>query len=282
MNYADLAVPILMAGLIYTAPISTFAADNSGTNETQKNGAKLLEEQGTEPVSGEEKEEQKQQSIDVQKKMRATPLDPPVYKPPLRGAPGYRVGGGSRGHEGASPNLSVLAPDHIGLTFQEQPVLYWYLLEPVNERVEITLIDGKTVDPLLEVALNTPIKAGMHSIRLAEHGIRLSPGKQYRWFVALVPDINHRAKDSVAGGAIERIKTSQDVRTELEQATQTEIPYIYAQAGIWYDALSAISDLIDAAPNDRSLREQRASLLKQVGLAEVAEDEIRLHGSHGP
>ena len=44
----------------------------------------------------------------------------------------------------------------------------------------------------------------------------------------------------------------------------------YAQAGIWYDALDAISNAIEANPNDASLKEQRAALLKQVGLSQAA------------
>ncbi len=40
--------------------------------------------------------------------------------------------------------------------------------------------------------------------------------------------------------------------------------------GIWYDALEAISNAIDAHPEDASLREERASLLNQVGLPQAA------------
>ena len=47
----------------------------------------------------------------------------PLYKPPLRGAPGGRVGGGTRGSEREVFVLSVLAPDHTGLTLNEQPSL---------------------------------------------------------------------------------------------------------------------------------------------------------------
>jgi hypothetical protein len=39
--------------------------------------------------------------------------------------------------------------------------------------------------------------------------------------------------------------------------------------------LTSISELIDAAPNDRVLRQQRASLLEQVGLPEIAEQDMR-------
>src|SRR5688572_21778645 len=52
----------------------------------------------------------------------------PVYNPPPRGAPGGRVGGGTRGPGQRDVFvLSVLAPDHSGLTSSEQPSLYWFI-----------------------------------------------------------------------------------------------------------------------------------------------------------
>src|SRR5512134_1193228 len=54
----------------------------------------------------------------------------PVYKPPLRGAPRGRIGGGTRGTGLDSLALSVLAPDHSGLTIREQPSLYWIISNP--------------------------------------------------------------------------------------------------------------------------------------------------------
>jgi hypothetical protein len=38
---------------------------------------------------------------------------------------------------------------------------------------------------------------------------------------------------------------------------------------MWYDAVAAISEMIDAAPQDQALRKQRAALLSQVGLSAI-------------
>ena len=51
----------------------------------------------------------------------------PVYKPPLRGTPVARMGGGTRGEDEDAPEVYVLTPEHTGLTSQAQPVMYWYL-----------------------------------------------------------------------------------------------------------------------------------------------------------
>lgn len=211
------------------------------------------------------------QSFKVHKKKTAPTIDRAVYKPPKRGAPRSLVGGGSRGTGSGLSPISVLAPDHMGLTSQEQPSLYWYLSEPNNIRIEFTLIDNQATKPILEINLGTQIKPGVHYLNLVEYGARLLPGRQYRWFVALVPDPNHRSKDIIAGVAIERIEPSEALYAKLTKVDKSEAPHIYAEAGLWYDTLSAISDLVANTPNDIKLRKQRASLIEQVGLSEVAE-----------
>jgi len=213
------------------------------------------------PSSGFASEEQKDKP--------ATPTQAIVYKPPLRGAPVGRVGGGTRGVDSNTPVLAALVPEHIGLTLQEQPSLYWYLSKSTAHFGEFTLIDDQSVQPLLEKRIDSPIKAGIHTVRLADHNVHLSIGKRYKWFVAIVLDPNHRSKDIIAGGVIEPIETPETLRSKLDRAKGTDIPYIYAESGIWYDTLSSISDLIDAAPNDSRLRCQRLSLLEQVGLPRV-------------
>lgn len=194
----------------------------------------------------------------------------PVYKPPLRGAPKGRVGGGTRGLPGGVASVSVLAPDHSGLTTQEQPALYWYLSQPTTTPIELTIIEDWAIKPVLETRLPAPKNAGVQRVRLSQHGVRLQPGVTYRWFVALVPDAENRSKDILAGGLIERSDFSEKVRAQLAQGGPRQAPYILAEAGIWYDALSAISDMIDASPNDDALKQQRAALLEQVGLQEIA------------
>ena len=71
----------------------------------------------------------------------------PVYKPPPRGAPGGRMGGGTRGISGAAV-VSILAPDHVGLTMQEQPSLHWFVTQDVSSPLEITLIEPDRTPPL--------------------------------------------------------------------------------------------------------------------------------------
>ena len=87
----------------------------------------------------------------------------------------------------------------------------------------------------------------------------------------MVPDSDRRSKDILAGGAIERVDLQDEIKAKLAKAQNNDMPFIYAQAGLWYDALKAISDLIDAAPQNQELHKQRTSLLTQVGLPSTNE-----------
>ncbi len=200
------------------------------------------------------------------------PVTMPVYKPPLRGAPGGRVGGGTRG--GTARNmfvLSALVPDDTGLTVSEQPTLYWFISGGTTLPVEVAITDPRATQPVLETRLATPVQPGVHRIRLADLGVRLAPGVAYRWSVTVIPDLNRRSRDILAGGVIERVAAPEGLNEKLAQGRKEEHPFLYAEAGLWYDALASISELIETTPHDAQLRKQRAALLTQVGLPELGD-----------
>jgi len=132
-------------------------------------------------------------------------------------------------------------------------------------------MDPRTTEPLLETRILPPFQPGIHRIRLADQGIRLARGVAYRWYVAIVPDPTRRSKDILAGGIVERIEPPEGLSAQLAQADKENAVYIYAGAGLWYDAFEAISELVDSAPHDPVLGKQRASLMAQVGLPEIKE-----------
>jgi hypothetical protein len=196
----------------------------------------------------------------------------PVYKPPLRGAPGGRVGGGTRGTGREAFILSVLAPAHTGLTSSEQPVLYWFISSPSSHPVELTLVDPQKSDPLVELRIEPPVKAGVHRVRLADHGVRLAPAVAYHWYVAVMPDTGRRSKDILAGGSVERVPLPDGLATKVSGTPKADLPALYAEAGLWYDAMTALNDLIDQAPENGALKTQRSALLRQVGLPDTTSE----------
>lgn len=192
----------------------------------------------------------------------------PIYKPRRQSAPKGRVGGGIRGGDG--PALYVLAPDHVGFTKEEQPSLFWYLSKTTALPLEFTLIDSRAVKPILETRLKAPDQPGVRRISLKDLGVKLETGVQYKWFVTLALGPEASSKDVVAGGTIERIPFIEALSIHLASAKNGDAVFRYAEAGLWYDCIAMVSEMIEKAPDDRKLRKQRAALLQQVGLWEVA------------
>ena len=192
------------------------------------------------------------------------------YTPPKRGAPATRIGGGTRSSSHALLTLTALAPNHTGFTAKDKPTLYWHLSMSINIPVEITLTVEEAVEPLLELKLEEPIEKGYHALDLTDHDISLEPGIAYQWFVAVVRNPVERSKDILAGGLIERVDMSQAVKSKLDRSDPFGWPSTYAESGLWYDAIEALTMLIDEDSGDYRLLEQRASILEQVGLVEAA------------
>jgi len=193
-----------------------------------------------------------------------------IYKPAKGSAPAARVTGGSRGNGDATITLDVLAPDDTGLTTKEQPSLFWYQSKPAKARFELTLIEADKTKPVLRVNVERAANAGIQRLRLADHGVKLAPGVEYQWVVALVTDSDNRSSDLVASGFIKRIEPSAELKAKIAGASPSSLPAVYAEAGIWHDALGSLSDLIDAQPDNQALHTERAELLRQVGLKAAA------------
>ena len=199
-------------------------------------------------------------------------IKPLLYVPPRKGAPapGLRRGGGTRGTNKSLPMISLLAPDHVGFTLHEQPVLFWFTPTNHNLSYEFTLIADSAEAPLIEAKLSVPSRAGIQQIRLADYKTKLVSGERYQWSVALVMDPDEPSANVVAKGAIERVGRDKLERPVPSDMTKADAPKRYAEAGVWYDALMAISDQMQSNPADAELRQLRASLLEQGGLGEVA------------
>lgn len=191
----------------------------------------------------------------------------PLYRPPLRGAPASRIGGGSRGVKGADWTVRVLAPRHTGLTHEPAPSLYWYTSKAVaGQRMEVTVIKQDALDPVLETRLEESVAPGIQRLDLSRWGVELEAGAEYEWFVSVVRDPVQRSSDIIAGGAIRRVAPDPRLRARLSGSDPRAVPLIYAEQGIWYDAIDVLSRLIELDPADDTLRDQRAGLLRQEGL----------------
>ena len=198
----------------------------------------------------------------------APPARMPVYKPRKENAPRARIGGSTRGGNADTPQLIALVPDHVAFTIKSDPSLCWYLSMNTSRPVTFTVVDSRGIRPILEEALPSPVRAGIHCIRLREHGIDLKEQEQYRWFITLVWNPDRPSEDVVTGGLIERIPFDEACALNMPctwNACELAAVYRYAESGLWYDAIACLLDLMEREHNNNALQEMLDNLLRQSG-----------------
>ncbi len=222
------------------------------------------------PVTQQPEKEKASSVLLVAKSRQVNPPTAPQYRPPRRGAPGGRIGGATRGPMQEIPVMYALAPDHLGLTAEAQPTLYWYISKPSEYPLELTIMDENGVNPEIEMPIPSPNHGGIHDITFSAISFKLEKGKSYQWFVSLIIDADRRSKDVIAGGRIEWVDIPSEVTSSPPQTRAEDLTKLYASAGLWYDAVRSISHAIDSNPQNTSLKLIRSSLLEQVGLNELS------------
>jgi hypothetical protein len=174
--------------------------------------------------------------------------------------------------------LSVLSPDHIGLTMFEQPALFWFIAQLTSQPVDVMITDEGNTQRLLDVRMLPPIRPGIHKMELKDYGIRLQPNRPYQWSIILQG--NTPGESYSTSGWIMRVSPP-----PANVAALTHLPSINSipsrplvEAGLWYDAIWALSERIQSKPTDTTSLTQRANLFEQVGLLPPAQqDRAHLH-----
>ena len=208
---------------------------------------------------------------------RIKPAQKLKYKPPFLGAPSTaRLVGMALRSQIKTDNdllLSVLTPTHTGLTTQIQPVIYWFVSQPVSEPfqfVEFVLNSEQSISPVLRTRLPSVTKSGIQRLQLSDYGINLQTDTEYTWSIALVPDPESRSHDFVSSGKIKYIKPKKELQRRVRESSPDQHPYIFSQAGFWYDAIAAIIYQKEKYPKDTLHRNNLISLMEQAELQQIA------------
>ena len=90
----------------------------------------------------------------------------------------------------------------------------------------------------------------------------------------MVCDPEDRSSDHLEIGIVRRVEVSANILSELEKAAPRQKTVIYAQNGIWQDALSTLAAARRANPNDTVFKTDWESLLDSVRLGAIAKEPI--------
>ncbi|MGF1460775.1 MAG: DUF928 domain-containing protein [Leptolyngbyaceae cyanobacterium] len=162
-------------------------------------------------------------------------------------APGNRESGSTRSTTciAANENLVALMPEsNYGLTQSAYPTFYFYLPETTAEQVKFVLLNEATNEFVYEGRFALESDGGIASVSLPNNGLQepLAIGETYVWYISVVCDPLDPSADVVTEGQIERVPS-------LEIAEDTPVaalPGIYAEAGLWYDAIATSAALKQA------------------------------------
>ena len=204
------------------------------------------------------------------------------------GAPPDTVGAGSRsapcpGDPNTGKFLTPLIPslnstDNWGVTVEANPQIFVYIPQTVARSAEF-VIQNQDGDDVYRTTMNISGEAGIISLNIPKEAASLKVDENYSWyFTVFCNPRNRKSSISVAGG-IRRIALASSLDTQLKQATDRDRPKIYAQNGIWYEAISSLAALIRQKPNDSAIVDEWKNLLQSAGLEKIQDSPINLTAS---
>jgi hypothetical protein len=173
-------------------------------------------------------------------------------------------------------NLTALVPKNkIGRTVSDYPTFFFYLPQTDAELAELILED-ESGNEIYREDLTIKNLSGVIGVSIpANTNVPpLEVGKSYTWKFTVVCDAEDRSSDQLETGIVRRVELSPDILSQLEVADPRQKAVIYAENGIWQDALSNLAAARRANPNDTDLAADWESLLDSVALPEIAKEPI--------
>lgn len=181
------------------------------------------------------------------------------YRPPSgQEKPKATVGGGTRttcflGQEQPKPPLTLLIPgDKSGLTIATRPEFFVYVPSTSATEAEFLLRDPSG-DYEYRARYTLPETSGIVKVELPDSQTPLEVGKNYEWMFAIICDADSRDRDIVDVGAIKVTELSPAQNSQLEQAEPLKRAELYAEYGIWHDAVATLASLQCSDQNNQTL-----------------------------
>lgn len=204
-----------------------------------------------------------------------TPLAQAAYVPRnQKPAPKSRRSdaGTTRGCTGGTLPLTALASrNYIGKTTSQQPTFAWFVpSDSGSKSLQFALYER--VPNARPKAIQKLSLQSAPGIMKVTPQLTLQSGKDYFWQVVLQCDPDNPSGDLVSEGNIEVVALPSALQSQLNRATTpAERANLYAEAGIWYDALSEALKLAEAP----KLGPLGSTLLNDLAQAEASESNVK-------
>jgi hypothetical protein len=183
------------------------------------------------------------------------------------GRPGQRTAGGSRS-QCLNPNFSLTAllPKALaGKTAAERPTFWFHVRDlPISKIAgEFVLQDENRQDvDRIPVQLND--RTELVSFTLPGDRAPLELNRWYRWYLKLYCQPDRTSSPIFVQGWVQRVALDRETKSQLAKTDRPDL--IYAQKGIWFDALADLAKLRIDSPENRELQEDWQKLLSAKGV----------------
>lgn len=228
-----------------------------------------------------------------------SPKFTPPPPPPDRGAAGDRGGAASRGCGNDKQPLIALVPDYQqiiklgqeetipitkvwGLTTAQYPTFWFFIpydkssittmelvIKDESQRPSKTLYRTFLKKPEMPGVVGIPMSTTIQPLEISQ----TKHQKMYHWFFKVRVKCNPEQPTELrtVEGWIERISPSSTFANRLKQVTPLQQVALYAENGIWYDALTTLAELRLTKPKDASLLANWKTLLESEDLEDLAD-----------
>ncbi|MEM7793999.1 MAG: DUF928 domain-containing protein [Cyanobacteria bacterium P01_C01_bin.118] len=216
----------------------------------------------------------------------------PTYTPKPRGIPTIRVSGGTRSggmgciSDPQAPQLTSIFPeDDLGYTTDEYPAFQWYMPSNNASHVEFNLYEVINEDegifqPVYQTAFAPGSTAGIATLQLPQQ-VGLAPlnsDNYYYWSVEVYCP-NEATAVMTAEGFVQVLEADADLAAALANSEGVDRAAIAADNSVWFDATRALTDHIQEQPSDLQAIASWQTLLKSVGLENIAEAPLLPQGA---
>ncbi|KAM3113550.1 DUF928 domain-containing protein [Phormidesmis sp. 146-33] len=193
-----------------------------------------------------------------------------AFKPIKRGAPKTTAGGATRGSclPAGRPLTALMPPGNLSLTIAPRPTFFWSVPKTTIQTAQFLLLSDNDTKIVYEATLLLPA-AGIVEFTLPATAPALEVGKQYHWYltIACSPDAPDNGLRSE--GWVERTKLEPALSQVLKVSRPEQYSKIYAEAGIWHEALTVLVNQRRTNSRDSKVMDNWKKLLESVGLNQV-------------
>jgi Domain of Unknown Function (DUF928) len=207
-------------------------------------------------------------------------LPPPPPGDPPGGRP--RGGGGRDNCPAVTVPLTALVPtttrqkngktveDVWGLTVAEKPNFWVYSPYALGDRYSATFVirkQNKNGESIGQIPVKLPNRPGVFKIELPVELLGLQFNQRYYWELSIDCGGKSDAVPLKIYGIVQRVELSAAAVEQIQASTTiVEKAQLYAENGIWFEALDLIGMGRQTTPDDQVLKDSWQDLLKSVEL----------------